>query len=325
MKICSGWYLHFHFAHTTLTFIILIISIFLSIRVILSNNKQKQSLERSIYYISYIFILITLLLYILFMAKTMSECYVFYHNIHYYFSICYGILYFLQLYFLDLILFLRLYSVFKESPYRLTNTLVAVYVMVFGLFFLIFVLSIMSELVMENGIVAHSVMVILILGFFIIFSLSIMHLFIHKLYQTYKLSRGDYCNQNGVNKLVQNISSAMTQNSILATLSLGISIIAVLNRIVSELWLNHSYKQVAHCINYSMHLLDIASNFMAVSLTFAINKKYYLLIFGCIDKRCKAICDSMATSNDVSHANPTRNVYQDDTETVTIELNRNSE
>ena len=199
------------------------------------------------------------------------------------------ILYVLQTYFLWLILFLRLYIVFRNSAYKLSKCTIIFFISMFTIL-PIATFSLFNPSVQSNGwrvyIIAISVFVLSIL-----LSLSISIIFLYKLFIIYKAVQF---------KSDDTFLSLITKNTILVVISISFSVI---NLVVTALVPDIGYTFSLAFIRHFMFLFDIFTNFICVTLAFQCFDNYYDIFCGLLDKKCQWLCMKMMLRQDIEMKN----------------------
>eukprot|EP01084_Bolivina_argentea_P061797 112969_1 len=279
-ELCSPSYLNWQYCHATVTFIMLLITIAFTIKFCRNEQETRTSLPKILYRTSIAFIVASILLFMAYICKTISECYtprVYYDQ----FAVLWSSLYLIQWIGLLSILFFRLQWVFNSTIYQLTKYTATIYIILFCflsvvVFFAITVYYFVDKFYYTLLSIVAFVMVLISL-------IAVTVLFIYKLYKVYKSDR----TKQGNNDFLNDLLLVITKNTTLALTSIGFSVlIAIALSIALSNKLSDEY---ADALVDSFYLLDITSNFLCIMLSFSMNKSYYYVICGCIDRKCQSV------------------------------------
>ena len=186
--------------------------------------------------------------------------------------------YLLQLYCLWLTLFIKLYYVFKDSIYSLSSCTIRLFITFFIFspitMWIILNLSISFSEDGRTGWIAFLS--------FAIFSVLLSYLFIHKLFKLFR----DTQKLNPISKMnpKNNILSTMTRTTILAIISL---ILSILSPVILYVYYPSMHYNFLSLINYQLPMMDIYTNFICVILTYGPFTKHYVVLCGICDLQCK--------------------------------------
>ena len=200
-------------------------------------------------------------------------------------TLCYAIF---QFYLLWLVMYIRLYSVFKESVHRIskcTNTcMVVLFILLPILMYALIVIFFHFD---QTG-TGKSIWFAFLI--FAAVSLLFSLLFIGKLY---KIQR-----HSNVASKESPVMIAMTKTIILALFSFSVSVFVA---IISYFLYDYKTKYLSMWIlNALLIILDIYSNFICVALSYSIFNEQYTKCCGRIDEKCRKCFWNMANSDSVT-------------------------
>eukprot|EP01084_Bolivina_argentea_P078149 141784_1 len=186
------------------------------------------------------------------------------------FSLFYG----LQFYLLLLIMFLRLYYVFHNSPLKLSKITTYSYILIYILLpiLIIFTLS----LGLNHTLFVTFVTISFVL--FVILILSIIILFIAKLVRVYK-----YCAND------EELMDAVTKTTILTLVSILVTLLIPTHSLLREPF-DFEYGSWFYFLGNVFTILDIFTNFLCIVMSYKYFDSYYYYICGCLDTQCKSLC-----------------------------------
>eukprot|EP00483_Globobulimina_turgida_P006516 UN06526 len=202
------------------------------------------------------------------------------------------------MYGLWLILFTRLYYVFKGSAYRLSCFTLSIYRTILAILPFVFI-SIFLPIWPSNDINDPKTQLFMVasslFSFSMLFCISITLLFLYKLCKVY--SNESISNVNNTRTLLPLI----TKNTILAVISLIFNILAISS------WSSSTRGTINRVIMSDyMILFDVYSNFICTLLAYQFFHRYYKKLCGCFDKSCKSCCGSLLSSTEESSARSAR-------------------
>ena len=240
------------------------------------TNNEKWKKKKQPYYIGLVFIAVTTLSLLLFCFGEILGC----KNILGSFSlsfIIYMMSYLLQTYCLLLLSFVRIYKVFKNTSMKLSKCITRFYKILFLILAICIPLSFFI-LIHQNAVfifitvIAQSLTVLL----WIFLGLSIMILFIHKLIQVYKLYYQKQSDDDDDSELIGVITRLciLTLSSILFTFFIPIAYMFTHTNSLEYIYLFAT-------------LIDIATNFWLIMLTFDSMNGCYSKLCGCINSKCQ--------------------------------------
>ena len=218
------------------------------------------------------------------------------------FNIIFRDLYVIQLYFLWIVLFIRLYYIFIDTPYTLSKLTIRIYSIIFIFSPVLTVLLSVDSL--------YTIFIVLGLSGGIFITLSIIILYIFKLIQVYTRYSEYQEHQNPANDLQnakqENIGllTTITKNTILVIIStlfsLLILFILIMNFIFSVYNVKYGYQQqfLDICL-----LLDIYVTTICLILQFNYLHTSYEYFCGCIDIVCRYYCNQFVNPSNLSHLN----------------------
>ena len=275
----------------SLTIIYLLIKLFVEYR----NNLKINRPPKWLFYTNLIFILISLIVLTQCIIYGLSHCE--YIQIssdisEIIFNIIFRDLYVIQLYFLWIVLFIRLYYIFIDTPYSLSKLTIRIYSIIF-----IFA-PVLTVLISVNDL--YTIFIVLGLSGGIFITLSIIILFIFKLIQVYTRysEYQEHQNIDDDNDLnlakEENIGllTIITKNTILVIIStlfsLLILFILIMNFIFSVYNVKYGYQEqfLDICL-----LLDIYITTICLIFQFKYLHQSYEYFCGCIDIVCRYYCN----------------------------------
>ena len=180
-------------------------------------------------------------------------------------------------------MFIKVYYVFKESAYRLSQCTLRLFIILFMV--LPIPLSFMSATLYEFG-AKYRLVIYGIIG---LFSLIFTYLFVYKLYQIYRDSR-KHQSDDKENKTdpANQFLSTLTKTTILAFTSVSFTMLVPL---VS--WNDNMTE------TFLMILVDVYTNFICVMLTYSIFDSQYQKCCGCCDKNFKKCLFKIESGTDI--------------------------
>eukprot|EP01084_Bolivina_argentea_P192590 330575_1 len=189
-----------------------------------------------------------------------------------------------------LILYLRLYSTFKDSIYRLSTFSVRAFVTMFILL-PIFVIALMALQNINSSLSLILILMTAITSLFLL--LSISGLFIYKLFGIYHASKTRASNLN------ETFLALVTRNTILTIVSILVSILTVISfGIIAthpDSKMSTGSASNLDFAHYFMYLLDVDTNYICITLAIKAFTSEYYFICGSLDKKCKECCSVMVT------------------------------
>eukprot|EP01084_Bolivina_argentea_P088422 159637_1 len=190
---------------------------------------------------------------------------------------------FLQNTLLVILLFIRIYYVFRGTPFQLTHTIILIFILSFIISIGIFISLLSTRFTFPNTHPSFTCAVTLCI-FNLLFMISITSLFLVKLANIFKLENKIQISTDENNGLI-NIITKMT---ILSLISMSITFIACLFLLFRFVVFGSNIYTII--ISEWATTIDIYSNFLCVSLTFNFFEKSYLKLCHCFDAKCKHIC-----------------------------------
>eukprot|EP01084_Bolivina_argentea_P172358 298567_1 len=269
-------------AGTVINIILFISSLYLIVKYVIAERRKPENIKTpkcllSSYIVFFIISSLLLLLWPLFMI---DPCYNILNTIEWatILAIIGSILYLIvQIYLLWLVMFIKLYYVFKESRYALSKCTVRSFIALFIILPFIMFIAVIIGISMSG---ATGVILLLL---YATFSGILSYLFVYKLVKIYKDTQ--QFDESGVINPNNRILSTITRASLLAFISFSFSLI---NPIVSYIvYDEESYFD--DFISAVIMLMDIYTNVICVILTYGPFTTQYMTCCGVCDKQCK-IC-----------------------------------
>ena len=286
MTYCSSSYIVYQWFLGVLNIILLIIGLLFTWKFISNDKKNKKSLPKSIYNLSIIFVVISILLLISFITKTIAECYVT-EDVHLRMNNIWSILYVLQWFLLLAILFFRLHSIFNNTAYQLGKCVKRTYGVAFTLMFITFIIGLITAFVINDE-ALYTICVILLYLIALSISIGITWLFSYKIYRIYQ--SGKRTDNDDMEQNDNSFITVLARNSVLAFISIGTSLFTTIIYIIIEgSGLNSKNNEIADGIINFCYLIDMASNFMCIMLSFTENNNIYYAICGRIDNYTQSL------------------------------------
>lgn len=246
------------------------------------NEMQKPKEKKSpkiLYYGGLIFLIISSICLLFWSTMPMDICYTFISTTegYTYFKITqYSWL--VQLYFLWLTLFIKLYLIFKDSIYKLSIYTLRFFAVLFTLLPLAMWLIINIIIHVTND-GRYAWIAFICFG---VFSLILSCLFVYKLFKVYRDSQ-QLRFQDEMN-LDDKILSTITRTTILALTSLLMSILCP---VILYIYYPSIHYEYGSLMNYEFPILDIYTNFICIALTFSVFNDQYKTVCGFCDTKCK--------------------------------------
>eukprot|EP01084_Bolivina_argentea_P078804 143009_1 len=260
----------------------------ITILILYIYRDIKQPILKSLFYFGLMFGFISMSLIPLSIRNILMVCY---HNVlpiysHQHLVSWFGILYFIQLYLLWLILFIRLHTVTCDGAYQLNKYTFITFKIIFLLCPIISIIYIIYSVIHEitaktaNDHQSHLFLNISLMSLLMIFGavipIILTFLFISKLMQIYKDSK--QCMSFFDQKKYQRLIPVITRNTILAIISVSITILTIISFFIHVV------------ISCYMGLFNIYSNFICIMFAYKCFHKAYNKICSPLDTKCRNFC-----------------------------------
>ena len=287
----------------TLTIIYLLIKLIIEYR----RNDILNRPPKWLFYTGLIFILITIIILIKCIIYGLSHCqYIIIAESRQeiIFNVIFRDLYVIQLYFLWIVLFIRLYYIFNSTGYRLSKLTIRIYSS-------IFIFSpILTVLLSVNSL--YTIFIVLGLSGGIFITLSIIILYIFKLIQVYTRyteyqEHQNIDNDDNIESSKQNnlgLLTTITKNTILVIIStlfsLLILFILIMNFIFTVYKIKYGYQQefLDICL-----LLDVYITTLCLIFQYKYLHSSYEYFCGCIDIVCRYYCNQFVNPSNLLYNN----------------------
>eukprot|EP01083_Nonionella_stella_P007686 22116_1 len=185
----------------------------------------------------------------------------------------YHSVYFLQIFCLWIVLFLRIYSIFKTSEFELSKITIALYIVAFSV---VIITTIPFYMIYELH--ADSIITLPYVTLSALFSGMLLVTFIHKLV--------DVFSQFGVD---EHLLKTMVKNTVLAVISIACTLVVVIVLVV--LYIKHEgnyhdrYSVLEELVLELFILIDIVSNFICVLLSYAFFDQKFQRLCGFVNAK----------------------------------------
>ena len=181
----------------------------------------------------------------------------------------------LHYYLLLLILFIRVYFVFKASAFAVSKCTARVYAIVYVIQPVIYFSGVLTFIFVNEtvGYIIIAIILVDLLGLM----MSLIILYLNKLTTIYKLSNGN-----------QYYMGVITKTTILTIISLSVTLVGYLPFFFSS-WLNG----YSWWITDLMIVVDIFTNYVCVVAAHPIFASYYVKLCGGLDAKCRYCCGSI--------------------------------
>ena len=286
----------------TLTILYLVIKLIIEYR----RNSKINRPPKWLFYTNLIFILISIIVLTQCIIYGLSHCeYIIISKDvqDIVFNIIFRDLYVIQLYFLWIVLFIRLYYIFIDTPYTLSKLTIRIYSIIFIFAPVLTVLISVKDL--------YTIFIVLGLSGGIFITLSIIILFIFKLIQVYtryseyqehqNLDNGNDDLQNAKQENI-GLLTTITKNAILVIIStlfsLLILFILIMNFIFEVYKVQYDYQ--AQFLDICL-LLDIYITTICLIFQFKYLHPSYEYFCGCIDIVCRYYCNQFVNPAHLNH------------------------
>ena len=219
---------------------------------------------------------------LIFYTVEMATCYTYIYPV---FQV-YMVFYCLQVYFLWLILFLRLIHVFKSSAYKIscfTENILR------SILFLVPIVAICAFMPFFDS-NARVIIAAILMVTSAVLCIFITGIFTYKLYKIY----------NNLKLNDDSLLTIITKNTLLALISV---ISTILNSIVLVFAWNNTDNIPLWYFKDTCFVAEMYTNFICILFTYQYFNEYYLTFCGCMDRKCKSCCGGMAAGNDIDDKN----------------------
>ena len=192
-------------------------------------------------------------------------------------------------YMLLLILFIRVYFAFQGSMFALTKCTVKTYIVIYIIEPILFILGGFMYIIVDSpiGLMLIAVAVVFILSLII----SIVALYVQKLIQVYKLSKGD-----------EHYMSIITKTTILTMMSVIVTCFGYIPFFMVNYLNGYTY----WIMELSL-LIDIYTNYICVVVGYPVFATLYNKLCGGLDLKCRNCCGKLA-GIDVNESNIAKNI-----------------
>ena len=196
-------------------------------------------------------------------------------------------LYAIQLYFLWIVLLIRLYFTFKNTPYQLSSLVIRIYSAIFVALPLLFILIIIPDL--------YALMIVFSFSLSIFITLSIIIVYCFKLFQVYRYHSSYKLTKDYQQYILQNdidLLTIVTKSTVLTLISTLFSFLILLILIfifvftVYEIEIRYQTMILDLCL-----LLDTYITAICVILQFKYLHSKYQFCCNCIDVICRYYCN----------------------------------
>eukprot|EP01084_Bolivina_argentea_P096929 174236_1 len=251
-----------------------------------SNHKElqtKKPIHGVVFWFGLIFETITCALLIIFIPSSIWYCQGDYSNEHKIVWIIFVILYVLHYYLLLLILFLRLYYSFSGTGYDLSKFAVRTYTIMYiiqPISLLVSTLLYGSDKYKNIGLALTVLSGLLLIALMI----SVTLLYVLKLIQIYKLSKGD-----------EYFMKLITKTTILTVITITFTFLMLIPFILVNKFNGYTY-----WIFELWLIVDIYINCIAIIITYKFTQKYYLKICGCCQIKCRTLCMKIVHNDEIN-------------------------
>mmetsp|Transcript_6911 Transcript_6911/g.11417 ORF Transcript_6911/g.11417 Transcript_6911/m.11417 type:complete len:321 (-) Transcript_6911:112-1074(-) len=282
-ELCSDSYARWQYALSLVMCVLLIISTIMVTQFFRYRDLQRKNLPRLLYYGCVLFMLISVVLLAVFIAKTLSECYR-PRTIYNHFTRAYSVLYAFQWYLLLFVLFLRFYYVFRDTRHALSRCTILVIVTMMALG----ILNMLSAAILWRSSL-YVVLIIVLMFIALTISLLLTGLFAYKLCVVYKANASRYDVAFNQNPISEELLSLITKTSILALVSISGSILQTIVFVLVTVAFTGLADEYGDAIIDVATLCDISTNFLCIMLSLSLNQVYYQYLCGCCDRKCQSL------------------------------------
>eukprot|EP01084_Bolivina_argentea_P118680 210522_1 len=196
----------------------------------------------------------------------------------------YLLTYFVHINLFYLILFMKLYFVFRGSAYEMQKSCVRCWIVLFIISPFLYI-SFIYFIALGTLISAIDILVTWIWGVMIPLCLAMS--FIYKLLKVYQsIEKDSSINENVAD---DKILSAITKNAILTMISIPFTVIVI------PVFLSVRSLETMYGMSWVI-LLDVYTNLICSIFSYELFSKSYLKICGCLDLKCRQCCHRMANS-----------------------------
>ena len=217
-----------------------------------------------------------------------------------------GTFYGLQMYGLLIVLIIRMYDIFQDTQFKLSQCTITLYKLLFALAFIMITFIVPVILTTNPQLIWTIFAFMLVVA--IIMNLSLSFMFIYKLMkfnkhcQSYAVHnhRND---KNHMNPYDGALFPVITKNTILAVISNMMTLLVIGGFLIS-LFANDPDNYIIFGINVIVQELDCYTNFVCIALTFQCFEDTYQRFCGCLDRRFRK-CLKCTNESNVNVATPT--------------------
>eukprot|EP01084_Bolivina_argentea_P285104 488844_1 len=202
-----------------------------------------------------------------------------------------SLLYAIQFYFLLLTLFIRLYSVFHGTVFKLQKHTIRFYVTMY----ILMPFMMLTAAVIWKYVIIGAIILALTAILTISLVISILILFIYKLIQVYSKHNDD------------TLIGVITKNTILTFASILFTLISMFAIIIFG---DTFWSDIAM-------IVDLYTNFLSIMLTYDCFNNYYVTICHCMDNKCKIWCQKLV-KNQNEEKKLQQQIEMDSTEAVSV-------
>ena len=250
------------------------------------RSKTNTKASTSLFYVGLIFMIVTFLTLLLDIIVGVYKCSTHHQPQYLAWTIPFLLTYVIQFYFLLLLLFIRLHSVFKDTMYELSRITVRIFKFAYILLLFLVIIGVMLFRFRIPGSFIIAFIMVLI---FIALIITLMVMYIRKLLKVYKAV------SNTENAETENLIIIITKTTILTIFSLSVTF---LTPIVLGIMSNAKCAECASNIGSTTMLLDIYTNFLCIALSYKCFGGAYIKLCGCTHKLCKKMWYKIAGKND---------------------------
>eukprot|EP01084_Bolivina_argentea_P280170 479096_1 len=201
-------------------------------------------------------------------------------------------------YTLLVLLFIRVYVVFKGSLFQLSSCITRTVISAFLITLSLVIVLAIPIWKTDNLWQIRNLFFALIFLLTIVYCIWITTFFIYKLYQVFKAAelKDDH------------LLPTITKNTVLAIFSIAVTFLAIIVWITSPTTQKRRENDFAHYIYYFIFLLNLYVNFITSMLMYGTFKPYYDKLCGCIDSKCKSCCIRMIQNTSSDERNTVENL-----------------
>ena len=246
-------------------------------------TKETNKDSRTLFSIGLLFMIVTFLVLLFNLLAGVYKCSTNHQKIYHAFEPPVTVSYAIQFYLLLLLLFIRLYNVFKGTMYALSQITVKIFCIMYILLpplgvtaALFFVLQISGGFILTM--IAFLIVITLII--------SLMIMYIRKLLRIYRSVAITDCPDT------DELIITITKTTILTLLSLSVTFVTPIV-IISD-----TQAAIGNVVTSTM-LLDIYTNFLCITLSYSFFFGMYMKICGCMHRICKKMWYVFAGSKQI--------------------------